>query len=491
MKKLLALCMAVIFILSLAACGKEEPEETIPAKTLPAKREVKETEEEEPVLDMTVTDLTLFSAEYPEDDDWVVEDDDIIDGDYWNVLTLNQQDNTGEDIGYVCISVNLEDCQEYRKWLFDNGFDAFDMVENDAYDRYYIGDVEFVLWEDDWGDRIQLCGRAEEYGLTIYITVSDLLGDEKVDRLLEGVTFYSDTDENVDYPWYWEGDPFEGTDSSTEVDGYVLESQWIPLDEPHIVYSYSDIDIAPVEETAHILQDGLLYEYVFDGTELVLDEVYDVSEEPNFIYQRADALPDGSLMLSGFGKDYMEYYDGSTLALYDTDDRIATSPDGTWGIGYFISEEFTLFELEDDTLFQSDFTLDEVSSTDYVSIDDDFIYVCGTSVETNNRTVFIYDYDFECLGTLDDVDGWLGGLSFIGQTEDGFIGLDDTWCNLLLWDGDGELIAEQDVDELLEVDSCHACAAELQGDGSILMVITQLRDDGSATELLVYRVDGF
>lgn len=63
--------------------------------------------------------------------------------------------------------------------------------------------------------------------------------------------------------------------------------------------------------------------------------------------------------------------------------------------------------------------------------------------------------------------------------------------SVVLWNTDGAFIGEIDDGDLFGTDYPWLCAADLQPDGSIVLLLTEDRDDNSAMELVAFRLTGF
>ena len=90
-----------------------------------------------------------------------------------------------------------------------------------------------------------------------------------------------------------------------------------------------------------------------------------------------------------------------------------------------------------------------------------------------------------------DID-WLAYISQIMEIPEGFFGIDANMQGISI-SGDRMQVylAQMKHRICLELDMHGLQSATKQDDGSILVALTQDRDDDSATELLLYRLSGF
>ena len=497
MKRLFPSLLALLMIASLCACGKEEPSirdslnqasstgtSSQPAPESKPESSTASKAESEPEAGKAALSTSMFTISYPEEDGWVYDEEDL-EGESWFTLYMKQTDEEGNSIGYVMIDTTEEECSGYRTSLHNNGFDAYDLVVNGAYERYTIGGKEFVRKEDYFGD-LYYYSRDEASGVTIMIAVSDLAGDEKVDRLLNGLTFTLEDSGNVDPPWPWDGTPYQGENLSATVGGVTLQSQWLPIDAPIVTFETFDHDIEVVGDRAYIVSGDLLREYEYDGSSLTLLQEIPLDGD----YAGIDAKSDGTLLLSGFGYNFLEWKDGETLNAYSGIDYFAAAPDGSWGISYFVSPECSKVTLSNGEKTTEPISFPEVETTNYIRVDDKYIYVCGCSVETGQHTAYVYDHNGKLQKTLEGDDG-LGSLTFIAETKNGFLGMDGNMREIVLWDKDGGYLGDVDDRDIFGTNYPWFCASDIQPDGSIILIMTEDRQDDSGKELIAYRLTGF
>ena len=127
-----------------------------------------------------------------------------------------------------------------------------------------------------------------------------------------------------------------------------------------------------------------------------------------------------------------------------------------------------------------------------VSVDKNNIYVCASAADESGHKVFVYNKNGVLQKTLCDAQGeGLGSVTFVTQTANGYIALDGNMRDVLLWKKDGTFIAETSDEDLFDTNYPWFCSSTLLSDGSILTLMTDEREDQSATEVLVFQMKGF
>ncbi|MBQ3004370.1 MAG: hypothetical protein IJD88_00410, partial [Clostridia bacterium] len=110
----------------------------------------------------------------------------------------------------------------------------------------------------------------------------------------------------------------------------------------------------------------------------------------------------------------------------------------------------------------------------------------------SGHKVFIYNKDGKLQKTLCNAEGeGLGSVTFVTQTSNGYIAFDGNMRDVLLWDNNGKFIAEVSDSDLFSTNYPWFCDSTVLSDGSIFTVITDKREDKSATELVAFVVKGF
>lgn len=500
MKKWISLLLALLLIASLCACGKDEPsisgaldgKVTTPSTAAPttAATEPKPTE---PEVQLTNLTTTFFSLDYSEDDGWTYEEEDLRSYESYADLEIIIPTEEGETYRvWAYITCDLEDPYRFRDKLKSYGFDQYEYKVNHAYDSEMvsIGGISFLEYNGSyWGEdnRIYLA-RAEEAKTTILIDILGEVDDPAVSALLSGLNFNLTDIGNVDGPWYWEGTPFYTEDHSTMVGTYTLSAQWLPFEPLVMTEETFDHDIAVVGSKAYVLVDGLLKEYDYDGSSL--SYVRDIALDDE--YERIESCADGMLHVSGFASDYLILNDGEVTGAYDGPDKLAMHPSGTWGVSFFVSGECEKYDFSSGAPVVTPITFAEVSTISTIYLDNSYIYVSGAAADSSGSKIFVYDANGTLQFTLaGQDDSSLGSVTFVAHTANGFLALDANMREVVLWTEDGQWIGTADDRDLFGTDYPWFCSAQIQSDGSILVVMTDERADRSADELIAFRLTGF
>lgn len=485
MKKTIALLLALGMLLALCACGDADPAPTDTAAqtTAPAA-----STEPAPSADMTAIEMGKFTVSYPAGDGWVYEADDATDNDTTSIVELQIPDEDGYSELSIRIYASQGDASSYREDLYDRGYDAYALVEENAYDFVTVGGQELLQWDNSYGDRRCYFGRNEPAGVYMAVTVNGDPEDARVKTVLDTLQFHLEDVGNVDGPWYWEGEPIQLESHSAMVGTYTLNSAFIPFADPIVTHETFEHDIEIVGDKAYILSDGSLKEYAYDVDGMAFIQDIDLGAE----FDNVDAATDGTLLLSGFMVPYTGYRDGAKVFSYDGPDYFAPSPDGTWGISYFTDPaDVEKFTVSDGAMTSEPMPLAELSSVNQIWVDDTYIYAAGTSASTSAHTVFVYDHSGTLQKTLEGKDGKLGSVTFVTKTPNGYLALDGNMRSVVLWNSDGTYVGEADDGDLFGTDYPWFCAADLQSDGSIVVIMTEDRADESAMELVAVRLSGF
>lgn len=498
-KRLFCLLMALAMVASMAACGgsgKETGEPSDQARDTLLSTDVPETTREtaEPSASAGTTISTpLWDLTYDEADGWTYDaEEDLLDGSEYCQITLRIPDpeEEGSTLIQVYIMVKLDTPYSFRDDLVRYGLDEYEYEVNHAYALTNVGGVDCVSVESEsWGSTtLRYMGRNEAAGATITVSVSGESADPRVEKLLSGLTTHLTDVGNEDGPWYWEGEPFSTEDHQVMVGTNTLSSTWIPFQENLRTYETFEHVIAVYGEVAYVLTDGVLRQYAYDGASL--SNPVDIALDDE--YAKLNLDQDGNLWLSDFGSALIRITDGQKSASYEDPDYVVMDPTGTWGISWFTSAECEKLILNDGVLTIEPITFAELNIVSRVFIDDNYIYVCGSAADDSGHKVFIYDHDGNLKMTLTDSDGTgLGSITFIAQTDNGFLALDGNMRDVVLWTKDGTHIGKADDYELFGTSYPWFCGACRLDDGSFLVIMTEDRADKSAMELIAFKLSGF
>ena len=503
MKRMIALLLALIMVLSLAACGKDEPsisentKKPVSAETpepAPEPEPEPETEPEptpEPEVNLTVYESTYFTVAYDEAVGWSIAEDDCYTYDNGGNVYVRILDAEGDTERVVYINSDKKDASSFRDAMYTNDFDmkAYAAGELETYD---MGGQPMLY--ADWGNGTRFFfGRNEAAGVYYTVDASDW-EDPRVQELVKGITCTASGTDNVDPPWPWEGERFYSGFMTVPVGEYMLQAEIVPMDEPMVTYETFKHDVEVIGDKVYILSDYKLYEYdhVFGeeastltlNHEISLDQEYEIVESSN-----------GHLVLSSFMRPTIGLDGDSLLYSYEGPDNFSVAPDGTWGISWFSSgDTCEKFTFRDGALVGEPFPFNEVKLISNLCVDSSYIYVTGSPVEGSGHFVFVYDHSgnlqMQLTGDPTSTIG-LGSITYVTKTANGFIALDGNMRDVVLWTNDGTWLGSVDTDDLFGADYPWLASADVMDDGSILCIMTTERLDKSADELVAFRISGF
>lgn len=492
--KILCPLLAALMLFQLTACGGGTPE--APASTAPtAPASSTATTQEKPpapAAESTQTIQTnLWDLSYDEADGWVSEEDDFYDDETFSkiILTIPDED-TNNDLINAEIRVSVESPYSFRYDLTSYGFDEYDYAVNEAYPLTEIGGIDCLRQEGNyWGyPCLRYFNRVESAGATVFIEIIGEYEDERVDKLLSGLTIHLEDIGNVDGPWYWEGEPFSAQPRSAMIGTYTLDSQWLPITDCIVTRETFDHAAAAIGNQVYLLVDGALKRYDYDGASLKFAE--DIPLDGEFENIAADTA--GNLWLAAFMEPLIRLKDSTQTASFEGPDYVSMHPSGTWGISWFTSPECEKLTLSGGALKTEPIVFKEVDIISQLIVDENHIYVCGSAVDGSGHKVFVYDTAGTLQLTLADSDGSsLGSVTFVAQTANGYLALDGNMREVVLWAKDGSYIGAADDDDLFGTDYPWFCGGTKLADGSILAIMTDTRADESAEELVAFKLSGF
>lgn len=466
MKKCFAIIIALVMLLSLAACGGTE----------------------QPTNGSADIETTLFTLSY-DDSVWnYYEEDTQNEEDYCYVcLQIPDPDDSEYYLVNADISVSLEDPYDFREDLVYYGFDQYEYAVNNKYETTSVGGVDLLKYNDD--DTVLYFNRIEGAGATVTIEFdAEDTADSRIEELLKGLTIKVEDTGNEDGPWEWEGTPFSASGASVPAGSLTVESKWIELDEYISTFETFDHSVAAVGDTVYLLVEGELRKYTLTDGKLSFVSTVELPEDD---YASVEATDDGALWLSGSMNDVICLKDEAVEATHEDIDNFAIHPSGEWGIDYFTTNECEKITFNGSTYTSSAMVFSEVDTIMHLNVDENNIYVCGSDADSNHK-VFVYNADGKLQKTLSDAEGEsLGSITFMAQSDNGYIGFDGNMRTVNLWDNDGKFVAEIDSDEFFGASYPWFCNSALLSDGSIITVMTTERGDSSATELVVFTVEGF
>ncbi len=480
MKKLLIMFLALLMILSLTACGDKTPDPVETTKAPPVNSATNGASE----IKTTFFDVSLS-------DDWIIIEDEAEDDEDGSTAVLQVLDP--DDNQYYLIEaeieVDIEEPYDFREELVEYGFDQYGYKVENAYETFNIGGVD-LLRHDDGYETIIYFNRVEGANASVYVKFDAVdINDSHIDALLKGITFKLQDIGNVDGPWAWDGEKFSADGADVTAGAFTLSTQFVPFEGPVTTFETFDHSVAAVGDRIYMLIDGELNVCHYDGNVLAFVDKIDLPDDD---YEHIEATSDGTLWLSGGMNDALRIKDGKTVATYEDIDDLAIHPSGEWGVEYFVSNECSIVTFSDTSFTAEPVIFKEADSIMHLTVDENNIYVCASAADESGHKVFIYNKEGKLQKTLCDADGeGLGSVTYITQTNNGYIGFDGNMRDVLLWDNEGTFIEEISDSALFSTNYPWFCDSTVLSDGSILTIMTDERQDRSATELVAFIVKGF
>lgn len=479
MKKYFAIIVALIMLFTLAACGDKENNDV--------NNDVSDNQVQS--VDGAIK-TSLFSLEY-DDKVWTYYPEDTVNEEDYSYIVLQIPDP--EDPEYYLINaeieVNIDEPYDFRDDLVYYGFNQYEYEVNKAYETVKIGGVDLLKYDDE-DDTVVYFNRIEGAGATVTIEFDTTdTTDTRIDDLLKGLTITLEDVGNEDGPWEWEGTPFSAESKSVQAGSLTVKAEWIKTEEYIATNEVFDHSVAAIGNTVYLLVDGELRKCIIVDGELTFSEKIELPENE---YDRVEATADGALWVSGSMNDVICIKNDKIVATYEDLYDFAIHPSGTWGVDYFTSEECNIVTFSGDTYTTTPITFKEVDTIMHMNVDENNIYVCANAKDESGHKIFIYNKDGVLQKTLCDAEGeGLGSVTFVAKSANGYIGFDGNMRDVLLWDNDGNFVAEISDSDLFSTNYPWFCNSALLSDGSIITVMTEEREDKSATELIVFKVSGF
>ncbi len=477
MKKLLALLLALAMLFSFASCGDDTPEKPDNNTKQPSSNS-----------DADIK-ATLFTVKLS--DGWINIEEDFKNEEEYSKAVLQVLDPEDEEYYLVeaTIKVEIDEPYDFREDLVYYGFNQYEYKENKAYETVNVGGVDLLRY-DDGDDTLVYFNRVESANASVYIEFDTTdINDSHIAALLDGITFNLKDIANVDGPWEWEGEKFSADSASVNAGAFTVTSTFVPFESPVTTFETFDHSVAAIGDRVYVLVDGVLSECHYDGSYLAFVQPIELPEDD---YERIEATADGTLWVSGGLNDILCIKGGNVVTTYEDIENLALHPSGAWGVDYFTSNECKIVTFNGGSFSSTPVTFKEIDTIMHLCVDENNIYVCANAADDSGHKVFVYSKDGVLQKTLCDAEGeGLGSVTFVTQTANGYIGFDGNMRDILLWDSNGKFVAEISDGDLFGTGYPWFCDSAVLDDGSIITVMTDEREDRSATELIAFIVKGF
>ncbi|MBR3836311.1 MAG: hypothetical protein IKJ69_05960 [Clostridia bacterium] len=474
MKKIFALLLAFVMVFSLAACGDKNPDKPNDTKQPSGN-----------------ADITTSFFEIKLSEGWINIEEDFKNEEEYSKAVLQVLDPEDNEYYLVeaTISVEIDEPYDFREDLVYYGFNQYEYEVNKSYKTVKIGGVDLLKY-DDGEETLVYFNRIEGANASVYVKFDTTdIKDAHIQALLDGITFNIKDIGNEDGPWEWEGKPFSAEPASAQAGSLTISSTFVPFEKPVTTFETFDHSVAAIGDRVYVLVDGELSECHYDGSVLAFVKAIELPEDD---YDRVEATADGTLWVSGGMNDILCIKDGKTVATYEDIDNLAIHPSGKWGVNFFTSNECSIVTFNGSTYTSKPVTFKEADTIMQLCVDENNIYVCANAADESGHKIFVYNKDGKLQKTLCDAEGeGLGSVTFVTQTSNGYIAFDGNMRDVLVWDNSGKFVAEISDGELFSTNYPWFCDSTVLPDGRIFTIMTDEREDKSATELVAFVVKGF
>ena len=490
-KKLWCVLCIVTCMLLIPACGQKKES----GKEKTEKAEQAETK----FKDRESLEMSLLTVYYPKtwkyDKENMQEDEDYAYVRFFDGKTADESENV------VYIEATKEDSYKYRNSLVDFGVELEKYAKGEI-DTATIGNAEYTAMPEGNSVEKTYMYRHEKSGTSYDIRVKGQEIDDSDKELLEGIVLKLKDEGNKDAPWPWEGEPLEPVLAKQMVGSYTIVPEYIPFKEAQGVMQIMEHQfVKQGNQVFHLLENKLdTYEYSESGLKFVSSMELDDDCE----YLSGDNS--GMLYLSPGIGDVIGVKDGKKAMQTTVDGHLNMHPSGEWGISFWVNSDTQKIANQGGNLTAEPWILtglnnDEerkgpFSMLDDVQITNSHIMVAGSmAAEDEGTKIIVYDYEGNQLLKLGGEDisskDKLGSITGMAETENGFVATDGNMREIQFWAKDGTHIGAISTDDIFGVSYPWLEDMQLLDDGSLLIMLTQERDDGSANELMFFRLTGF
>lgn len=198
--------------------------------------------------------------------------------------------------------------------------------------------------------------------------------------------------------------------------------------------------------------------------------------------------------------------DGQTILETGTSGYLSVHPSGAWGITSYLGYDTEKVTFQDGSVLTEPWILTSMNDDEartgifkfvsLVEISNDHIMVYGRLAGDDTPSkIAVYDLEGNqqlLLGGDQHEDpAYFGSLTGIAETANGYIAADGNMREFYFWSKDGTLLAEVDCYDMFGTRYPWIEDVKVAEDGSVMVLMTQDRDDDSASELMVFRLTGF
>ena len=477
-------------------------ETTIPATTpAPTPAPTPETDTD-PGIDLSgrsVVDAGLFSVAYTEE--WEFDEDNARIGDNSANIKFLITDDEDTELYALTIEASKDAAKRHRTPFTSNGIDLRDLADGkldsviiDNTTFYHTGDRNEVYRYRHDPSGVNYCIKLvtkEEAGFSASPVVD----------IVQGIKLNLTDDGEIATPWPWDGARWVPKLSAEMAGSFTLTPVFLQADDPIISTVFLDSSFTVVGNMIYVVAGNYLSAYRMSGDSITFEKTLELDKEYNKI--RSDK--NGKLYLSP-KMGNVDVYDDFTLVMATTAKAtLIMHPSGEWGINYWVGTDTEKITLRDGVLTSEPWVIKDMNkdgntsifnSMYNISITDSYIIATGflTDPDDSGMKIVAYDYNGKEKLTLENTkDGksGLGAITGTTVTPNGFFALDGNMREIALWTPNGTHIGKVDTNKLFGASYCWLEDMYQMDDGSIIVMISQERDDKSAEELLFFRLTGF
>ena len=507
-RSMLFVILSGMILFGQSACGRETREETTTEEVTRRTRAAATTK----AAETTVAATTIPSS--PEFDDR-----EIFESNFFSVAYTDkwiyEEDNSKAENTFAYAYFNIPDEQDSEKKLYRLEVRTAQIDVRDYRDHlhYYEFDLQDVA--DGKIETVEIAGlpfipnkhhtafiyRDVPSGITckIYLKGVDIEGSEEVfAEIYEGLSFNLPDAGNQDFPWPWEGVPYESRMTETMVGSFTIVPEWIKISEP--IVSWTNID------NQVVVQDDMVYvscpdkksitSYKLENAVMTQEDRITVEKE----YELMTTDDTNKLYLStGTGKiDVFE--DMKKVMETNISHDVVMHKSGDWGITHWINTDPMKVSFKDGVMQEEAWVLANFGTDDHqgyfgnissIGISDNHIMISGYAKDKTGDAIMVYDFDGNEVMLLTDANEKHPGYTVgIVETANGFMSAGFAG-NLHFWTKEGTYIGKINASDLLGSQSVSPTNIQLLDDGSVMLAFIDTRADQSADELLIARLTGF
>ena len=442
-------------------------------------------------------DVTLFKLNLP--DDWSYDPNDI--SDYENTCSVSVFEGAAKDSSQNDFTIKANEASSYsfRKYLQPSDIDLHDYADG-TIEKTTIGDVDYIRTTDMF-DRIYYIYRHEPSGVTYKVIISGEENDS-VRNVFNNLELKLEDTGNVEAPYPWDGTPFTPAPQSIAVGDYTVTPEYIPFSVSQNGFEIMRHQFAISGDRMYHQLNNTLETYEYTGSTLNLLSSDTMDEQGMDLFTDTD----GKLYISRNGGKGIVMKDGQTILETGTSGYLSVHPSGAWGITSYLGYDTEKVTFQDGSVLTEPWILtsmnDDAARTgifkfvSLVEISNDHIMVYGRLAGDDTPSkIAVYDLDGNqqlLLGGDQHEDpAYFGSLTGIAETANGYIAADGNMREFYFWSKDGTLLAEVDCYDMFGTRYPWIEDMKVAEDGSVMVLMTQDRDDDSASELMVFRLTGF